>query len=176
MRPSYLPAAAGLSVVGEVVTDPLVDLAERHAFPWRPVDGEGDEAGVAVGRLPVPVLRRLLLLQRGAALQVQRPLLAGAVAQRALAGVQVVVGGASVVQLVPPLGLLDGGSHAELGEPVHGGQAALQLRRHGGEGAGPGSQWAGSQWVGAAGAESLMQLSGQRLNSSCGSDLEETEL
>ncbi|TNN87755.1 hypothetical protein EYF80_002102 [Liparis tanakae] len=119
--------AARLSVVGEVVTDPLVDLTEGHPFARRAVDGEGDQAGVAVGRLAVSVLCSFLLVQRCSRVQVDHLLARPVPVMVAVMGVSVVV---SVV-VAAAIGLLDGGPHAELGEPVHGGQAALQLGGHG---------------------------------------------
>lgn len=118
---SYLPAAARLSVVGEVVADPLVDLAERHPFAQRAVDRKGDQAGVAVGRFTVSVLRRLLLVQRGSRVQVDDflasrvPVMEPVMEAVMLSMVMTVV----VVVVVARVGLLDGRPHAELGEPVH---------------------------------------------------------
>lgn len=110
---SHLPAAARLPVVGKVITDPLVDLTQCHLLLWRAVDGKRDEAGVAVGWLAILVLLHLLLVQCGVRIQ-QGTLLAHAW----------------------PVGILgvrlaDGCLHGQLRKPVHGGQAALQLRRHG---------------------------------------------
>lgn len=110
---SHLPATARLPVVGKVITDPLVDLTQCHLLLWRAVDGKRDEAGVAVGWLAVLVLLHLLLVQCGVRIQ-QGTLLAHAW----------------------PVGILgvrlaDGCLHGQLRKPVHGGQAALQLRRHG---------------------------------------------
>lgn len=115
-----LPPAARLPVVGEVITDPLVDLAQRHLLLWRAVDGEGNEAGVAVRRLPVFMLLHLLLVQRGVGVQ-QGALLAHS-------------------RSVGVLGVRfpDGRLHGQLREPVHGGQATLELRSHFG--------WAGLGW------------------------------
>lgn len=105
---SYLPATSCLSVVRKVVTDPLVDLTQCHLLLWRAVDSERDEAGVAVGRFAVFVLLHLFLVQCGVRIQ-QTAFLAHAL----------------------PVGILgvfaDGRLHGQLREPVHGGQAALQL-------------------------------------------------
>lgn len=60
---SYLPATACFSVVREVVTDPLVYLTEGHSFARWAVDGEGDEAGIAVGGFTVSVLCSFFLVQ-----------------------------------------------------------------------------------------------------------------
>lgn len=112
-RCSYLPAAARFSVVGEIITDPLVDLAQGHFLLWRAVNGESDEAGVAIWRLAVFVLLHLFLVQRSVVVQ-QSALFSHARAVSALG-----------------IGLLDGCSHGQLRQPVHRGQTALQLRRHG---------------------------------------------
>lgn len=111
---THLPAAACLSVIGEVVTDPLVDLTERHAFAWRAVDSEGDETGVAVGRFTISVLRHFLLVQGCSRIQVSDFL------ARPVRGVVTVVMVSVVVAVVVSrVCLLDGRPHAELGEPVH---------------------------------------------------------
>lgn len=104
---SHLPATARLPVVGKVVTDPLVDLAQCHLLLWRAVNGKCDETGVAVGRFAILVLLHLFLVQRGVRIQ-QSALLAHAW----------------------PVGILgirlaDGCLHGQLRKPVHGGQAAL---------------------------------------------------
>ena len=131
---AHLPAAARLSVVGEVVTDPLVDLAQCHLLLWRAVDGEGDQAGVAVRRLAVLVLLHLLLVQGGVGVQ-HGALLAHA-------GPVGVLG----------IGLADRRLHGQLRQPIHGGQATLQLRRHGDgrlareKGAGVGGGRGGKLW------------------------------
>jgi len=65
----YLPATARLPVVGKVITDPLVDLAQGHLLLWRAVDSKRDKAGIAVGRLAVLVLLHLVLIQRGVMIQ-----------------------------------------------------------------------------------------------------------
>lgn len=65
MTNGVLPANASVFVVGEVVADPAVDLAERHLLGRGGVDGVGDQRGVAVARLPVLVHRRLVLAQGG---------------------------------------------------------------------------------------------------------------
>lgn len=110
----YLPPAAGFPVIGEIVTDPLVDLAQCHFLLWRAVDGERDEAGVAVWRFAVLVLLHLFLVQCGVGVQ------QGALLSHAWP--------------VSVLGVcfLNGRPHGQLRQPVHGGQAALQLRRHDG--------------------------------------------
>ncbi len=110
----YLPPAAGFPVIGEIVTDPLVDLAQCHFLLWRAVDGKSDEASVAVRRFAVLVLLHLFLVQCGVGVQ-QGALLSHA-------------------RPVNVMGVcfLNGRPHGQLRQPVHGGQAALQLRRHGG--------------------------------------------
>lgn len=124
---SYLPTAACFSVVGEVVTDPLVDLTEGHPFARRAVDCKGDEAGVAVGWFTISVLRSLLLVQRCSWIQVDDFFARPVPVMVAVVVVSVVV--AMVVS--SSIWLLDGCPHAELGEPVHWGQATLQFRGHG---------------------------------------------
>lgn len=112
---SYLPAAACLSVVGEVVTDPLVDLTEGHPFTWRAIDGEGDETGIAVGWFTISVLRSFLLVQRCSWVQMDDFLARPVPVMVSMVVVSVVV----AVVVVPCVRLLDGCPHAELGEPVH---------------------------------------------------------
>lgn len=123
-----LPAAACLSVIREVVTDPLVDLAEGHPFARRAVDGERYEAGVAVRRFSIPVLSSFLLVQRRRRVQMGDFLARPVSVMMSVVMVSVVM---VPVVMVSRVGFLDGRPHAELGEPVHGGQAAFQLRGHG---------------------------------------------
>lgn len=111
---SYLPAAARLSVVGEVVTDPLVDLTEGHPFARRAVDCKGNEAGVAVGRFTVSVLCSFLLVQCCSWVQ-----MGDFLARPVPVMVAVVVVSMVVAVVVSRISLLDGCPHAELGEPVH---------------------------------------------------------
>lgn len=117
---TYFPAAARLAIVGEVVTDPLVDLAEGHPFARRAIDCEGDEASIAVGRFAISVLRSFLLVQRCPGIQMHN-FLSWPVAMM-VPMVQVPV---MVPAVVACICLLDGGSHAKLWQPVHGGQATL---------------------------------------------------
>lgn len=111
----YLPPAAGFPVIGEIVTDPLVDLAQCHFLLWRAVDGKSDEASVAVRGFAVLVLLHLFLVQCGVGVQ-QGTLLSHA----------------RPVNVIMGVCFLNGRPHGQLRQPVHGGQAALQLRRHGG--------------------------------------------
>lgn len=117
---TYFPAAARLAIVGEVVTDPLVDLAEGHPFARRAVDGEGDEAGIAVGGFAVSVLRSFLLVQRGPGIQMHNFL-----GRPVAVMVHVVQVPVVVPMVVACVCLLDGSSHAKLRQPVHGGQATF---------------------------------------------------
>ena len=50
----YLPALVPRSVVGKVVPDPAVDLAEGH-LPAGVAHGQANEGGVGVERLPLAV-------------------------------------------------------------------------------------------------------------------------
>lgn len=102
-RCSYLPAAACLPVIGEIVTDPLVDFTQGHFLLWRAVDGKRDEAGVAVWWLSIFVLLYLLLVQRSVGVQ-QSALLRHAWAMGTLG-----------------ISFLDGRPHGQLRQPVHGG-------------------------------------------------------
>lgn len=135
MSDGVLPSTAGLSIVGEVGANPLVDLGEGHPAAWGGVDGEGDEGGVAVGGLAIPwmLLRLRLLPFRWKTRLPTTPTSCGHALSTAL------------LQRCP---------HAQLRQPVHGRQAALQLGRHSnavksnrrkGSGEGPNGLWAGSK-------------------------------
>lgn len=108
--PSYLPTTASLSVIREIITDPLINLAQSHFLLWRAVDSKCDEAGVAIRGLAVLVLLDLLLVQSGVGVQQS-----------------VLLGHARSVGILCGVCLLDGRAHGELWQPVHGGEAALQL-------------------------------------------------
>jgi len=49
---THLPAGVSSPVVGEVVDDPAVDVAQRHALTGRVVHRHADERRVRVARLP----------------------------------------------------------------------------------------------------------------------------
>lgn len=123
---SYLPATACLAVVRKVVTDPLVDLTEGHPFARRTIDRKRDEAGVAIGRFAVSVLCNFFLVQGCSGVQLDNFL-----ARPVPMMVTMVMVSMVVAVVVACICLLDGCPHAELGEPVHRGQATLQLRGHG---------------------------------------------
>lgn len=122
---SYLPATSRLSVVRKVVADPLIDLTERHPFPRGAIYGKGDEAGVAIRGFAVSVLRSFFLIQCGSWIQMHHLL---PLSMSVMVHVVVVMPKMTVV--VSYICLLDGCSHAELWKPVHGGEAAPQLRGH----------------------------------------------
>lgn len=116
-EPPHLPANAGILVIGEVVTDPAVNLAEGHLLGGRGVDGIGDEGGVAVPRFAVLVDGRLIFAQGGIRVCGRaRRALAAAAWRPSLRG-------------TPKL--LDGSSEGQLRQPVYGGEAALKVRSHG---------------------------------------------
>lgn len=48
-----LPTNASILVIGEVITDPAVNLTEGHLFGGRGIDGIGDEGGIAVSWLAI---------------------------------------------------------------------------------------------------------------------------
>lgn len=62
---SHLPTNASILVIGEVITDPAVNLAESHLLGWRGVDGIGDESGIAVSWLAILVNCCLIFAQGG---------------------------------------------------------------------------------------------------------------
>lgn len=64
-KPSHLPTDASVLVIGEVVTDPAVNLAEGHLLGRRGVDGIGDEGGIAVPWFAILVDSCLVFAQGG---------------------------------------------------------------------------------------------------------------
>lgn len=169
---TYFPATARLAIVGEVVADPLVDLAEGHPFARRAVDREGDEASIAVGGFAVSVLRSFLLVQRGPGIQMHN-FLGGPVAMMVhMVQVPVVVPVMVVVVVVACVCLLDGSSHAKLRQPVHGGQATLKFGGH----SSLRSKSEEETETLSGGARRITWLTGWVLSSGLGSSLEEQEV
>lgn len=62
---SHLPTDASILVIGEVITDPAVDLTESHLLGWGGVDGIGDEGGIAVSWFAILVDCCLIFAQGG---------------------------------------------------------------------------------------------------------------
>lgn len=61
----YLPANASVLIIGEVVTDPAVDVTQGHLLGRGRVDGVGDEGGVTVPWFAVLVDCRVIFAQGG---------------------------------------------------------------------------------------------------------------
>lgn len=111
-----LPTNASILVIGEVIADPSVNLTEGHLLGWRRVDGISDEGGVAVPWLAILVDCCLIFAEGGIRIR-----------GRAW-GTLSVAPWRSSLRSTPKL--LNSSSESQLGQPVYGGEAALEVGGH----------------------------------------------
>lgn len=111
-----LPTNASILVIREVIADPAINFTEGHLLSWRRVDGIGDESGIAVSWLAILVDCCLIFAEGGIRIR-----------GRAW-------GTLSAAPWRPSLRstpkLLNSSSESELGQPIYGGEAALEVRGH----------------------------------------------